>query len=117
MRPSFLDAILALLIAISAATPASAQRRECPVEGIKIHWIADYCMSNLETDDEIAASDCIGDELKRAFKNDCAAKLYYKRAMCQKAVSTKQREGSIGSCIADKDFRGYTVRNKGVGGG
>ena len=117
MRPSFLDAILALLIAISAATPASAQRRECPVEGTKTHWIVDYCMSNLETDDEIAASDCIGDELKRAFKNDCAAKLYYKRAMCQKSISTRQREGSVGSCVADRDFKGYTVRNKGVGGG
>ena len=117
MRPSFLDAILVLLIAISAATPASAQPRECPVVGIKIHWIADYCMSNLETDDEIAASDCIGDELKRVFKNDCAAKLYYKRAMCRKAISTRQREGSIGSCMADTEFKGYTVRNKGVGGG
>ncbi len=117
MRPSLLDAILVLLTALSAAAPASAQPRECPVEGIKIHWIADYCMANLETDDEIAASDCIGDELKRAFKNDCAAKLYYKRAMCRKSISTKQRDGSIGSCIADKDFRGSTVRNKGVGGG
>ena len=117
MHPSFLDAILVLLITISAATPASAQPRECPVEGIKIHWIADYCMSNLETDDEIAAGDCIGDELKRVFKNDCAAKLYYKRAMCQKAISTRRREGSIGSCIADTEFKGHTVRNKGVGGG
>lgn len=107
---------MALLIAMSAATPASAQRRECPVEGTKTHWIVDYCMSQLETDDEIPASDCIGKELKRAFKNDCAAKLYYKRAMCRKSISTKQRDGSIGSCIADKGFRGSTVRNKGVGG-
>ena len=116
MRLAFLDAILVLLTAISAATPASAQRRECPVEGMKIHWIADYCMSILETDDEIPASACIGEELKRTFKNDCAAKLYYKRAMCQKSISTKQREGSIGGCVADKRFMGYTVRNKGVGG-
>ncbi len=117
MRPSFLDAIPVLLIAMSAATPASAQRRECPVEGTKTHWIVDYCMASLETDDEIPASACIGEELKRAFRNDCAAKLYYKRAMCRKSISTKQREDSIGSCVADKNFKGYTVRNKGVGGG
>jgi len=116
MRRSFPDAILGLLIAISAAAPASAQRRECPVEGTKTHWIVDYCMSKLETDDEIPASACIGEELKRAFKNDCAAKLYYKRAMCQQSISIRQRERSVGACVADKGFMGYTVRNKGVGG-
>lgn len=73
-------------------------------------------MSKLETDDEIPASACIDEELKRAFKTDCAAKLHYKRAMCRKSIAAGQREGGIGRCIADGDFMGYTVRNKGVGG-
>lgn len=105
------------MVAISAAAPVSAQARECPVGGMKIHWIADYCMSILETDDEIAAGSCIGAEIKRTFKNDCAAKLYYKKAMCRNAISREQRQDGIDRCIADKEFTGSTVRNRGVGGG
>lgn len=106
-----------LLAAISAATPVLAQPRECPIAGTKIHWIADYCMSKLETDDEIAASSCIGVEAAIEFTNDCVAKLYYKRTMCQSAISRKQRQDDIKSCLADKEFTGSTVRNGGVGGG
>jgi hypothetical protein len=104
-----------LLAAISFATPVSAQPRECPVAGTRIHWIADYCMSKLETDDEIAASPCIGKEVARAFTNDCGAKLYYKKTMCRLAISRKQRQDDINSCLADKEFKGATVRNGGVG--
>ena len=104
-----------LLAAMSLATPASAQPRECPVAGTKIHWIADYCMSKLETDDEIAASTCIGKEAARAFTNDCVAKLYYKKTMCRLAISRKQRQDDIDSCLADKESSGSTVRNGGVG--
>ena len=83
---------------------------------MKTHWIADYCMSKLETDDEIAASSCIGKELKRKFRSDCAAKLHYKRAMCGLVIDGKQRGDNLESCVADKSFVGTTVRNRGVGG-
>jgi len=108
---------LLLVAAISAATPVLAQPRECPAAGTKIHWMADYCMSKLETDDEIAASSCISVEAARVFTSDCVAKVYYKRTLCQLAISRKQRQGDINNCLADKTFMGSTVRNGGVGGG
>lgn len=106
-----------LLTALSAATSVVAEPSECRIPGTKIHWVADYCMSKLETDDEIAASSCIGEEVKRAFMTDCAAKLHYKRMMCALAISRNQRQDDIDSCLADNDFVGATVRKGGVGGG
>lgn len=73
-------------------------------------------MSTLETDDEIAASSCIGVEAARQFSGECVATLYYKKAMCQLAISRKQRPDDINGCLADKGFMGATVRNGGVGG-
>ena len=105
-----------LLAALSAAASVHAQSRECAAPGMKIHWMADYCMSKLETDDEIAASDCIDAELKRAFKSDCAAKIHYKNALCRLSVSRKLRTGGVRDCVADRTFMGPTVRNGGVGG-
>jgi hypothetical protein len=87
----------------------------CPIEGDPIHWMADFCMSTLETDDEIVAMDCIDRELRRPFPDDCAAKVYYKRALCSLAVSRQAYTGTIESCVEDKNFMGSTVRNQGVG--
>lgn len=90
----------------------------CPVQGEAIQWIADYCMFKLETDDEIAVSDCIADEIKTSFsfKSDCAAKAHYKRALCELTIRAEAtQEGPIERCVADGSFMGSTVRNGGVG--
>ena len=87
---------------------------ECPVQGEPLHWIADYCMLTLETDDEIAAGDCIAQELAMASKDPCEAKLHYKRAMCG-AVVARDGSGSVEQCLADCTFAGRTVANEGVG--
>ena len=81
-----------------------------------MHWMVDYCMSTLETDDEIAASSCISAESARAFASDCEAKVYYKKTMCERTITLKQRPDDINNCLADKSFMGSTVRNGGVGG-
>lgn len=109
------SACLLLLTALLSATVAAAPPA-CPIAGMKIHWIADYCMAQLETDDEIAAGACIGDELGRAFADDCAAKLHYKRAMCERAIALRYRQGDVDGCLADREFVGATVRQGGVGG-
>src|SRR5579859_1572810 len=96
-----------------AATMASAA--ECRVAGERTHWIADFCMAQLETDDEVAAGACIGRESKKRFTNDCAAKIYYKRQMCRLSVDRNMRKGSVQSCEADSGFIGATVRKGGVG--
>jgi hypothetical protein len=88
----------------------------CAIEGERIHWIADYCMAELETDDEIAAMDCIKEELKRIFPDECAAKQYYKHALCERVLSHGHVAGDLQSCLDDKHFSGSAVRHRGVGG-
>lgn len=102
-----------VLAAMLIAVPARAA--ECRVPGERSHWIADFCMAALETDDEIAAGACIGRESKKRFSNDCAAKIYYKRQMCRLSVERKTRRGSVQSCEGDGGFIGTTVRKGGVG--
>ncbi|MBE0597476.1 MAG: hypothetical protein IH614_09420 [Desulfuromonadales bacterium] len=98
------------------AAPASAQGpSSCPVEGERIHWIADVCMSQLETDDEIAAMECIIEELERPFPDDCAARAHYKRTLCQQSLANGSVVGAVERCFQDKEFMGSTVRNGGVG--
>ena len=80
-----------------------------------MHWIADYCMSKLETDDEIAASSCINAEIRIAHADECFAKRHYKRALCELVIFRKARPGRVEDCVNDKGFAGSTVRNKGVG--
>ncbi|WP_027716719.1 hypothetical protein [Desulfuromonas sp. TF] len=72
-------------------------------------------MSEIGTDDEIAAMDCISRELQRGFPDDCAAKRHYKRALCEATISRQTFAGTIESCMEDEDFMGSTVRNGGVG--
>jgi hypothetical protein len=103
------------LILLIAAPGYGQDLPPCPIEGEKIHWVADFCMAEIGTDDEIAAMDCIGKELQRPFPDDCAAKRHYKAALCGGAISRKTLVGTLESCLADKDFMGYAVRNGGIG--
>ena len=105
------------LILILLATPAYGAGTQCPVEGDGIQWTADYCMSTLETDDEIPAAECISKELRRIFPDDCVAKYYYKNAMCELALSRHTITGNLQTCMDDRNFMGSTVKNKGVGAG
>lgn len=89
----------------------AAHGADCPIPGEKIHWIADYCMAQIGTDDEIPAMDCITDENKKAYGDDCEAKRYYKRELCR--LVDKE---NVQRCLADPAFMGRTVRNGGVGG-
>lgn len=109
--------ILASLCAIgSSLAGAAVSAPACRVPGTPMHWIADYCMATLGTDDEIAASGCIDRERAVAFASACSAKIHYKRAMCELAVQRDAWPGSVASCVADSTFVGPTVRNGGVGG-
>jgi hypothetical protein len=108
--------IIAILLGASGAGIAGHEPAAvCPVEGDIIHWIADYCMARIGTDDEIAASDCIDRERRIVFDGACAAKLHYKRAMCELAVHDDTGAASVAVCVADPSFKGRTVRNRGVG--
>lgn len=100
---------------VHAAGSAEATGTECPIQGELMHWIADWCMLTLGTDDEIAAGDCIARELEVASKDACKAKLQFKSAMCG-VVIARDGSGTVERCVADRGFAGGTVRNGGVGG-
>jgi hypothetical protein len=88
----------------------------CLVPGEPIHWIADWCMLTLQTDDEIAASDCIAQQRARRFASACAAKTHFKREMCRVMRAGDASAVAIDQCVADPAVVGRTVRNGGVGG-
>lgn len=99
----------ALLFAVSPVPTFAAPTCELPGEAVQ--WIADYCMRSLQTDDEIAASDCIAAQLKHDFPSSCATKRHFKRALC--ALDTGR---DVERCVADPNYLGSTVRRGGVGG-
>ena len=98
----------------SNSNSAELPEAECPIQGELVHWIADYCMLTLGTDDEIAAGDCIARELVVVSDDQCKSKQKYKRAMC-KAVATRDRKTTTEQCMADRSFAGSVVTNEGVG--
>jgi len=101
-----------------AGVPAAAQvlPPACTVPGEVIQWIADYCMLKMQTDDEIAVSDCIVESHRTAFPTECAAKIHYKRAMCSLVKEGGGSDKAIEGCLADPAFMGRTVKYGGVGG-
>jgi hypothetical protein len=107
---------LAGALSLAAAGGGRAAGPACPIDGEPVQWIADYCMSKLETDDEIAAAECIARELTVQHASACDARRHYKRAMCDLAVARASYPGSSRQCVADRGFVGTTVRNAGVGG-
>jgi hypothetical protein len=108
----FAGAIAACCAAL--APPAIADK--CYVAGDSVHWIADYCMATLSTDDEIAAGDCIATETRAPHGDECATRRHYKEALCALAIERGLRKGSVGACMSDTSFEGSTVRGKGVPG-
>lgn len=102
-------ALVWLLAAAEIAAP-------CPAQGLTIQWIADYCMLTLETDDEIAASACIEEQLQRRFPTTCAGNTHYKKLMCERMIGNGTRGGSVEHCVGDPAFKGRTVERGGVGG-
>lgn len=89
---------------------------DCPVPGEPIQWVADYCMLQMQTDDEIAVSACIEENMRKAAANECARKQQYKRAMCDLFLADASTEATIKRCAEDPKFMGRTVRNGGVRG-
>lgn len=110
MKPA---AAIALLLAWTGLAGAG---KACDAPGAPVHWVADYCMLRMETDDEIAAAGCIEQELKTRFASACAGKIHYKTRMCATMIGHGTRVGSLAQCVKDPGFKGRTVERGGVGG-
>lgn len=100
---------------VSGPALAAESSPPCSLTGEVIQWAADFCMFKLETDDEIPASECIDEQIKIAFTDDCAAKMHFKLALCGLFVTRDPSRGTIEQCMEDPNFMGRTVRDGGVG--
>lgn len=116
MIKAYLFAATVSTLTVSAPAASDVPPDSCHVQGERIQWIADYCMLKMQTDDEIAVSDCIAENHEQAFSNECAAKIHYKEAMCGLIASNAGSTAAMESCVLDPDFMGRTVKNGGVGG-
>ena len=108
-RSIALTGVLALSSHAHAAPP-------CTAPGEPVQWIADYCMLQMETDDEIAVSGCIEGELRKKFADACASNTHFKRGMCEQMIRNGTRAGTAEQCVKDPQFKGRTVAAGGVGG-
>ena len=104
-----------LLCALPALSKAGVEASECDIHGESIHWMVDYCMARIGTDDEIAASPCIQEQTQILFRSECGARAHFKRALCALSVGRGGYRGLVTECVDDQEFRGITVRDGGVG--
>ena len=81
-----------------------------------MHWVADYCMLKMETDDEIAVSACIEEERKARFPSPCVSNTHFKKRMCAQMIRNGTKSGTLDQCVNDPIFKGRTVEAGGVGG-
>ena len=105
-----------VVIALAAWASSAGAEKPCLAVGEPIHWVADYCMLKMETDDEIAVSDCIQGERKARFPNACASNTHFKQRMCAQMIRNGTKAGTIDQCVKDPTFKGRTVEAGGVGG-
>lgn len=107
----FLISIAVLLFLV--VTDALAE--ECEIPGKAMHWIADYCLHQAETDDfqESKVQACFEKNQGNKTKDSCENRKKYKMKLCQHLVNKEFYEGDAASCFADKEFIPTTVRNGG----
>src|SRR4051812_34228605 len=104
--------VLCLLFGSSAA---AAEKERCAIPGERIHWLVDWCMLKMETDDEIAVSACIEKEHKAPGRDGCQSKRQFKRRMCELRIERGTLQGTVAACVGDPAFKGRTVEKGGVG--
>ena len=110
VRSATLFVIALAFAACTSRPPADA----CPISGEAIHWQADACLFESETDDIIAAQPCLDRMATLRFKDACAEKRHYKQRLCEGMVAAGLRTGTVAECVADPAAMGRTVRDGGV---
>jgi len=105
-----------ILLAFMFCIAANAQPEECEVPGKTIHWIADYCMHQAETDDfqESKVQACFEKHHGDKVKDTCENRKKYKMKLCQHLVGMGFYDGDDETCFKDEEFIPTTVRNGGI---
>lgn len=110
-----LESVAGLLAAAVLLSSAPAAADDCELRGERVQWIADDCLRQLQTDDEIAASACIEAGLRQPFASDCAAQRHYKQRLCRATLAADASTADIERCLRDPAVMGPVVRDGGVG--
>ena len=105
--------LLLPIIFLIAASTANATAQKCAVSGEPLQWAADYCMYSSATDDfaHPKVTTCFQNQRDPLPNKACAAKIKYKKSICEIVVKNESYQGSLKKCVQDKDFSGPTVRN------
>lgn len=102
-----------MLIAFIAA---NAQTEDCEIPGKTIHWIADYCMYQAETDDFLdeKVQACFEKNKGYKVKDTCENKKKYKMKICAHLAEMGYFNGNAEICFKDIEFIPPTVKNDGI---
>ena len=92
---------------------AQGAEAQCEIQGDTMHWIADYCIYKVSTDDFASPEvvKCFTTE-NTGNPDSCANRKKYKMKICE--LMKSYFYNSTEKCMADKTFSGPTVRNGGV---
>lgn len=95
---------------------ANAQTDECAIPGKTIHWIADYCMYQAETDDFLneKVQTCFERNQGYKVKDTCENKKKYKMKICKHLAGMGYFNGNAEICFKDMEFIPPTVKNGGI---
>jgi hypothetical protein len=108
--------LLNLIAGLMCLGIAQAQDIECEIPGKAMHWVADFCLHQAETDDfqEPKVQACFEKNQGYKIKDTCENRTKYKLMLCRYMVSKAYYQGDAEMCLHDEDFVPTTVRNGGV---
>ena len=112
----FMKKILMLTPLLMLLNIAAVQSQDCEIPGKTMHWIADYCMLQAETDDFLNATvqTCFEKQKGYTTKDTCENKKKYKMKMCTHLAGLGRYNSNAETCFKDKTFIPPTVKNDGV---
>src|SRR6266849_7773713 len=93
------------LLTILLCPPTQGAEPQCDIPGSTMHWIADYCMYRVGTDDfgSPEVSKCFTTENPKN-PDTCANRKKYKKKICE--LMKSYFDNSTEKCMADKTFSG-----------
>ena len=83
---------------------------DCEIIGSSIQWQGDYCLMAMQTDDIVAADDCMRIESRTFHGEECARRRYFKQEWCRGVVDNGSLPRTLAECIADPAAGGATVQ-------
>jgi len=109
--------IFLILTTFLVVGPAvQAEGKACEIPGKAMHWVADYCLHQAETDDfqEPKVQACFEKNQGHKIQDTCENRKKYKMKLCQHMVSKGYYDGTAEMCFQDKEFIPTTVSNGGI---